>query len=280
MEKDIQNTRIAIVGAGHIGQALLTAWIDGSQGAAKDLTAKNFVVVEPGAEKREMLRTRYGVECLEQVADLGACDALLLCVKPQIAPLVLADLAQLDFMGNTLVLSPVAGMACAAIEEALGGNAHVIRFMPNLPLAIARGVQGVCAGSHATEADVALANSLFGALGASYWVDEAQMHAITAVSGSGPGYMAAFVAAMAEAGAEAGLDAQVAEALARDTMESTAAYLRETAKEAGVLCKEVATPGGTTEAGLNAMEAAGFSAAVKAGVAAAAQRSSELGAAK
>ena len=277
MKKDYRDLRIAIVGAGHIGQALLSAWIEGGRGAAQLLSAQNFVVANPGAEKRAQLQERFALDCVERVASLPTCDVIVLCVKPQVAPSVLAEMTQLSFIGDALVLSPVAGMSCASIEEHLGGNARVIRFMPNLPLAIARGVQGACAGTYAQESDVALAKDLFEALGSTYWVEEQHMHAITAVSGSGPGYMAAFVAAMAEAGAEAGLDAQMAEALARDTMESTAAYLRETGKAASVLCGEVATPGGTTEAGLNAMDQAGFSAAVKAGVAAAAKRAAELG---
>ncbi len=275
---DYSALKIGIVGGGHMGQALLAGWVEGRDGVAASLGASNFAVANPGAEKRARIEERFGVTCFEDARSLSGCDVVVLCVKPQILFDVLRSMDGLDFMETALFLSPAAGVTCASLEAALPGNARVIRFMPNMPLAISRGVLPLSLGANATSEDKQLADELFSSVGSVYWIDESLMHAATAVSGSGPGYMAVMVDAMTKAGVEAGLDADVAEALARDTMEGTAAYMRTFGKHADVMRAEVALPGGTTEAAFNAMEQAGFDAAVQAGVAAAAARSAELAA--
>ena len=270
--------RIGVVGGGHMGQALLAGWIEGEQGVAAQLGAGNFAVVNPGAEKRARIGERFGVECFAHARDLPKCDVVVLCVKPQIIFDVIQSMEGLGFLDRALFLSPAAGVTCESLEAALPGDAHVIRFMPNMPLAISRGVLPVCVGTYATEQDKELSDALFASVGSVYWIDESLMHAATAVSGSGPGYMAKMIAAMARSGVEAGLAPDVAEALARDTMEGTAAYMRTFGKQAAEMCTEVALPGGTTVAAFDAMEQAGFDAAVGAAVAAAASRSAELAA--
>ena len=275
--KDIRNWTIAVVGGGHMGQGMLSGWLACREGAAAGLDAAHFVVVNPGADKRAYIRETYGVVCVTEVEELPACDLVVLTVKPQVIMGIAKRLAALPWAKDALFLTPAAGVTCATLESVLNEEAHVVRFMPNMPLAVARGVMPACTGTHADEDDVATIEALLSTLGSVYWIDESQMDAVTAVSGSGPGYMAAMIEAMAEAGAREGLDRSVAEALARDTMEGTAAYMRAMGKSATETKTAIATEGGTTHAGLTAMEDGGFSDAVKAGIAAAAARSRELG---
>lgn len=276
MNGDFWKLKIAIVGGGHMGQALLAGWIENNAGVASQLVPGNFQVVNPGEEKRAAIQERFNVACVADVRELEPCDVVILCVKPQIMDQVLADMQGLGFVEDALFLTPAAGVSTERIAAQLPGQVRVVRFMPNMPLAVQRGVLPVCLGAHATEQDRELADGLFACLGNVHWIREEQMDAATAVSGSGPGYVAQMLAAMAEAGVREGLDAHTAEALARDTMEGTAAYMRLLGKGALETRDAIATPGGTTSAGLDALDAAGFAQAVHAGIAAAAARSREL----
>lgn len=268
--------RVAIIGGGKMGEAILAGLLRARTGPTATLLPEHLTVVNPGLERRAYLQETYSVPCIERVAQLEACDLVVLAVKPQVMPEVLSELANCSWLAQAYVLSIAAGISTATIEVALPSGAKVVRAMPNTPLTVGHGITAVCAGSRASANDAHVAQELFEALGEAVVVEESQMDAVTAVSGSGPAYVAAFIEAMTQAGEELGLEASVAEKLATATVEGTAVLLRETGQGAIQTRLDVCSPGGTTLAALNAMENAGYSKSIMAGVHAAAARSKEL----
>lgn len=271
-------TRIAIIGGGKMGEAILSGWISASEGAAGTWSARNFVVVDPGAERRAWLRATYGVDCVEDAAALEAADLILLSVKPQVMIGVLESVAKLPFASCALFVSIAAGLTTSRLEDALPAGIHLVRVMPNIPLLIGAGATTLCAGSHATEDEVALVRDLFGCIGQAFVVEESQMDVTCAINGSGPAYVAALVEALAQAGARNGLSRDLAEKLAAQTVVGTGRLMAEQGRSAEQTRIDVSSPGGTTLAALKAMEEHGFTASLEAGVDAAIRRSKELGA--
>ena len=275
---DLRDARIALVGAGSMGQAILAGLIGATSGSAVELSARNFYVVNPSASKRELVEGLYGIRTCQSAAELPACDIVIVAVRPSVVPEVLDQIAQHEWAGSALYISVAAGVTTSSIEAALPEGTRVVRAMPNIPLRISLGATGLCAGAHAIRQDLDLAVDLFASMGQAVAVEEAQIDTVTAISGSGPAYVAALVAALAQAGEEAGLDHDTAEALARATAEGTGAYMRAYHLGAQETVDEICVPGGTTEAAMAAMEAAGYSDSLKKGVRAAIARARELGA--
>ncbi len=268
--------RVAIIGGGKMGEAILAGLLNAYTGVAAALKAENFVVVNPGLERRALLQSNYGVASVERIDQLEPCSLVILAVKPQVMPQVLPELAACPWVAGAYVLSIAAGISTASIEAALPQGVKVVRAMPNTPLTVSSGITAVCAGSSASAEDALAAKDLFEALGQAVVVEESQMDAVTAVSGSGPAYVAALIEAMVQAGEELGLEASTAESLATATVEGTAVLLRKTGQGATQTRLDVCSPGGTTLAALKAMEDKGFSHSIVAGVHAAAVRSKEL----
>ena len=269
-------SRVAIIGGGKMGEAILAGLLHARSGSAALLKTDNLVVVNTGLERRAVLQSRYKVPCVEKIDQLEPCSLVILAVKPQVVPQVLPELANCPWVARAYVLSIAAGISTASIEEALPRGVKVVRAMPNTPLTVGSGITAVCAGSSASSEDALAAQALFEALGQAVVVDESQMDAVTAVSGSGPAYVAALIEAMVQAGEELGLESSVAESLATATVEGTAVLLRKTGQGATQTRLDVCSPGGTTLAALEAMENQGFSRSIVAGVHAAAVRSKEL----
>jgi pyrroline-5-carboxylate reductase len=171
----------------------------------------------------------------------------------------------------------MAGISCATIEGAFAFPARVVRVMPNTPALVLAGASALCGGTHATAADLDLARSLFDPVGKTWIVEEKLMDAVTGLSGSGPAYVLTFIEALADAGVKNGLSREVALGLAVQTVLGTARLIQETGEHPAVLRDKVTSPGGTTIAGLHALEAGGFRATVANGVEAATRRSVELG---
>ena len=239
------------------------------------------MVANPGGERRSFLQERYGVACVDDARRIGPADLVLLAVKPQVMMGVLKGIAEEDaYAGGPdgpLFVSIAAGLSTARLEAALPPGARLVRTMPNTPLLVGAGVTAVTGGAHAAPDDVALVRDLFACLGTACVVDEADIDAVGALSGSGPAYVAAFVEALRDAGAALGLDAALAERLAFETVRGTIELMARTGQDAETTRVAVCSPGGSTLAALAAMEEAGFAPAIAAGLSAAVRRSKELG---
>ena len=272
-----------VVGGGKMGEAILSGWIASDKGPALDICAEQVSVVEPSEDRRAYLTDTHGVSCVADVAHAPCADVIVLSVKPQVMMGMLEDLcANPAFAGadgesaRPLFVSIAAGLTTASIEAALPQGSALVRVMPNMPLSIGAGASGVCAGAYASAEQVQYVADLFGCLGAAVVVDEADMDAVCALSGSGPAYVAAMVEALRDAAADQGLAADLAETLALQTVLGTARLIAETDLSPAQAREAVCSPGGTTLAALDAMNAAGFKSVFEAGIAAAVQRSKEL----
>lgn len=266
-----------------MGEAILSGWLASEVAPAAAIAADDVVVVEPGEERRAYLHETHGVTCVADVADVAgvqAADVVVLAVKPQVMMGVLDSIAQQPvFQGGAedpLFVSIAAGLPTDRLAEGLPQGAPLVRVMPNMPLMVGAGASGVCGGANATADQVQYVADLFGCLGRAVVVDEADMDAVCAVSGSGPAYVAALVEAMRDAGAAQGLDPALAEVLALQTVLGTARLIDETALTPQTAREAICSPGGTTLAALDAMSAAGFAPSINEGIAAAVKRSKEL----
>ncbi len=275
--------RIAIIGGGKMGEAILAGWIASQEGPAASLAAESFTVVNPGRERRDHLEAAYGVACCADASELAAAepfDMVVLAVKPQVMTEVLGLLSSLaPFQGGPegpLFVSIAAGITTEALTRGLPAGAPVVRVMPNTPLQVGAGASAVCGGAGAGEGRVRRVRELFGCLGCAVEVEESQMDAVCALSGSGPAYVAAMIEALVAAAAQEGLSAPVAQELAVQTVLGTAALIGGTGISPRDARLAVCSPGGTTLAALEAMDEAGFSQVFAAGVHAAARRSKEL----
>ncbi|MBN8262872.1 MAG: pyrroline-5-carboxylate reductase, partial [Xanthomonadales bacterium] len=199
--------------------------------------------------------------------------------KPQVLRAVCEGLAAQAQASRPLVVSIAAGITAAQVERWLGGALAVVRTMPNTPALLGAGVTGLHATARVDAAGRTLAEGLLAAAGETVWIeDEAQMDAVTAVSGSGPAYVFLLAEAMIEAGIAEGLPREAARTLALQTVLGAARMLTESHVEAGELRRRVTSPNGTTQAALDAFEAGGFRRLVASAVHAARVRGAELSA--
>lgn len=275
-----QSMRIALVGCGKMGGAVLDGWLRSSKAPADALQASSFVVVSPRGEHRAEIEGAYGVATVADVSQLrglGPFDMVVLAVKPQVMDGVLEGLADACGADLPLVVTIAAGIPTSRYEAALGHAARVVRVMPNMPLQVGMGASVVAGGRNASEEDVRLVNDLFDALGMSRIVPEDQIDAVGAISGSGPAYVAYMVEALRDAGVRAGLDAGLAESLALETVGGTYAAMKAQGSTPEEMRISVCSPKGTTLAALAAMDEAGFKEVFESGVQAAICRSIELG---
>jgi pyrroline-5-carboxylate reductase len=270
--------RIAVVGGGKMGEAILGGWIAAREGAASAWDASCMTVVDPGEERRRHLEDAYGVACVDDVVRLQDADLVLLSVKPQVMASVLEQVRKLSFAPDALFVSIAAGLSTEKLEGMLPEGAHVVRVMPNTPLLVGKGASTLCGGSQATQEEVDLVLGLFSCIGEAFVVPEGQIDVTCAIHGAGPAYVAALIEALARAGVEAGLDRDLAERLGTQTAYGTACLMLERGQNAERTRVDVCSPGGATLAALDAMEAAGFSESIARGVKAAIRRSKELGA--
>ena len=271
-----EGKRILIVGCGKMGEAILAGWLQAGAVAAADV-----VVVQPTEERRAYVHDRYRVACVSALDWLvGSFDMVLLGVKPQVMPSVLAELRDMPLFAEVqekpVFVSIAAGLSTKRLEEMLGFEAPVVRVMPNVALQVGCGASAVCAGTYACDAQLQQVRDLFALLGDAVVLGENLMDASCALNGSGPAYVARMIECLRDAAVEEGLDAALAERLALQTVYGTAALMKERAQSARETKLSVCSPGGTTLAALDAMEKAGFEASLHAGVAAAVARSKEL----
>ena len=264
--------RIAIIGGGNMGQAICAGLL-----CVEGLQPSSITVANPGAEKRSLIASRYGVCTVENCVDALPADTVFLAVKPAKVPEVLEQLAGAGF-DDGLLISVAAGVSTEKMSSYVSPQVDIVRVMPNTPLTCGAGMSALSAGAGTSQERVELARQVFALMGEAVIVDEGMQDIVTAISGSGPAYFELFIQCMAKAGGELGLDESIAQKLALSTMAGTAKMIACTGQDLDQAIKAVSSPGGTTVAALDAMRAGGVCEAIEAGVKAAAARSKELGA--
>lgn len=265
--------RIGFLGGGNMANALIGGLL------ATGVRADAIIVGEPLAAAREALAARYGV-CVEPALGADALreiDIVVLAVKPQQMREAVAPFA--GSLDRQVVLSIAAGLPIALLSRWLGGYPRIVRAMPNTPALIRAGITGLCAAGAVDAAGRALAERLMAAVGATEWfADEAQMDAVTAISGSGPAYFFMFMEALQQGGERMGFAPEVARRLAVHTALGAAQLAAQGDEPLAVLRERVTSKGGTTAAALDAMRARGVADGIVAGTEAALARGRELAA--
>jgi len=283
--------RIAIVGGGSIGEALLSGLLRAGR------QVKDLVVAEKYPARAKYLAETYSVLVTSVAEAVGHAQYVIVAVKPgdveSVVDEIVAGVTEAaSDMAEQVFVTVAAGVPTQFFENKLPAGAPVIRVMPNTPMLVGGGISAIAAGRFATEEQMKEVASIFDAVGGVLTVPESQLDAVTAVSGSGPAYFFLMVEALVDAGVEAGLSRSVATELVVQTMAGSAAMLLDrldkatAAAESGgrvvmdtspaQLRAQVTSPGGTTAAGLRELERGGLRAAVAAAVEAAKTRSEQL----
>jgi pyrroline-5-carboxylate reductase len=263
---------IGFLGAGQMATALAKGWA-----AAGLLDAGKSLASDPVPAAREKFAAATGVRVTASNPEVAAAaDVLVLAVKPQTMAAVLAEVRP-AVAPQHLIVSIAAGVTLAQLADGLGQTARLVRVMPNTPCLVGASAAAFAAGPAATAYDVALVARLFNAVGKAFAVPEHLLDAVTGLSGSGPAFVYVLIEALADGGVRAGLPRDVAMSLAAQTVYGSAKMVLETGTHPAALKDAVASPGGTTIAGLHALERAGFRAALMDAVLAATHRAAELG---
>ena len=262
--------KICFIGGGNMARALI-------QGLRENgFTMADINVIEPDNDKRAGLQRDFSVTATESLPSAANADIILLAVKPQQmrdACIFLGSLLQ-----KQLVISIAAGIRTIDLSRWLGRYEHIVRVMPNTPAQIQAGISALYAMPAVTSSQHAEAETILQAVGETIWLeDEAQMDAVTAISGSGPAYVFYFIEAMQQAAIELGLTADQARALCMHTFMGASSLAAQSHDEPAELRKQVTSKGGTTEQALLALEAASVKSAIVKAAKAAAERSRELG---
>lgn len=266
---------LAFIGGGNMARSLIGGL------ARRGVDTRTIRVAEPVAALREALVADFGVQAFERGGDAVAGAGLwLLAVKPQMMRAACEPLAAAAQAQRPLVVSIAAGIPVARLQQWLGGGLPVVRCMPNTPALLGAGVTGLYAGEGVDAAQRARADELLSSAGATVWIDaEPLIDAVTAVSGSGPAYVFLLAEALEAAAVAEGLPAADARTLVVQTLLGAGRMLAEAGEAPAELRRRVTSPGGTTQAAIEAFQAGGFEALVARAVHAARERGAALAAA-
>jgi pyrroline-5-carboxylate reductase len=269
----IKGKRVAFLGAGNMGEALIKGLTQAGLVPATSITA-----ADPRSDHLAQVATRYGIRAVgDNAALVNGADVIILAIKPQImAPVLQEVAARVD--EDKLLISIAAGVATRKLREHLGKPARLIRVMPNTPALVLEGVTAIARADGLKPGDLEAAQELFAAVGKVVVLDESAMDAVTGLSGSGPAYVAIAIEALADGGVKMGLDRATAMTLAAQTVLGSARLVLDTGVHPGQLKDMVSSPGGTTIAGIAALEDCGLRRALIQAVERATLRSRELGA--
>lgn len=256
---------LVIVGGGNMGTALVGGLIDSG------LNPSNITVVEIDPQKCSTLESSFGIHTSDVI--VGG-DGVLIAVKPGDAAAVSAQAGEL---GVRRILSIAAGISVTTLQNAAGDSAHVLRAMPNTPALVRQGITAICGSDSCTEDDYLWAENLLAAVGVVVRVPESHMDAVTAVAGSGPGYLFLIAEALLDAAVAEGLPHDTANTLVRQLFLGAGVLLENSPESPASLRERVTSPNGTTAAGLAVFEDHGLREIVHKAVQAAAQRSKEMG---
>ncbi|MQY16503.1 Pyrroline-5-carboxylate reductase [Streptomyces sp. RB5] len=262
--------KVAVLGAGKIGEALLSGMIRAGW------SPTDILVTARRRERADDLRTRYGVESVSNADAAKRADTLILAVKPQDMGTLLQELAP-HVPADRLLISAAAGITTAFIEGHLPHDTPVVRVMPNTPVLVDEGMSVLSAGTHATHEHLTRAEEIFKPVGKTLRVPETQQDAATALSGSGPAYFYYLVEAMTDAGILLGLPRDKAHDLIVQAAIGAAVMLRDSGEHPVKLREAVTSPAGTTISAIRELENHGVRAALIAAIEAARDRSKELG---
>ncbi|MGO8744753.1 MAG: pyrroline-5-carboxylate reductase [Thermoguttaceae bacterium] len=264
--------RIGFIGAGQMATALGLGLVKAGLAAPERLIAS-----DPSAEALRRFTVATGGRTTQDNREVvSASDVMILAVKPQQMAAVFADLHGM-VTAEKLVVSIAAGVRIARLADGLGSAARLVRVMPNTPCLVGLGACGYCLGETATAGDGELVKRMLQAVGIACQVEEKLLDAVTGLSGSGPAFVYVMIEALSDGGVRMGLPRQIATVLAAQTVRGAAEMVLSSGEHPGVLKDRVTSPGGTTIAGLAAMEAGAVRADLMAAVEAATRRSAELG---
>ncbi|MGE0806036.1 MAG: pyrroline-5-carboxylate reductase [Burkholderiaceae bacterium] len=264
--------QIGFIGGGNMASALIGGLL------ARGTSASELRVVDPSADQRAALQKRFSIATFERAdaGSLAGLDLLVIAVKPQQMREAVQGLA--DALANTLVISVAAGIRAADLSRWLSGHQRIVRAMPNTPALIGMGVTGLAALPGLSPNDREQAERVLGAVGQTVWVDdEAQIDAVTAVSGSGPAYAFLFMEALIDGARALGLDATQARTLVLGTFTGAAQLAEQSDDPPATLRERVTSKGGTTAAALAVMEAGELRRVIADALAAAQRRGAEMG---
>jgi pyrroline-5-carboxylate reductase len=266
--------RIGFLGAGAMAEALIGGLV------AAGVPAASLLAADPDGARRQLVTQAFGIATTESNAEaVSRSDVVVLAVKPALVEPALRALAAVAAgdLARPLWISIVAGVPLARLTAALPGGARVVRAMPNTPALVRAGATAFCGSAATSPADRTAASQLFETVGMCWESPtESLLDAVTGLSGSGPAYVFVFLEALGDAGVRVGLPRDAAERLAVQTVLGAAKLAQQTGRHPAALKDQVASPGGTTIAGLERLEAGGLRAAVYDAVAAATRRSKEL----
>ncbi len=274
-DPETQAPAVLLVGGGKMGAALISGW------RKRELPGNNITVVEPDQVQREDLSGHHDVTAVDDPEELPGDyvpGVVVLAVKPQLLDEVLPEY-QAYVEKGAVFLSIAAGRTTTELRDKLGGNAAVVRAMPNTPASIGEGMSVLCAGPDVQPGQRALCEALMSSVGGTEWIeDEDMMHAVTALAGGGPAYVFLLIEVMEQVGTEMGLPVHVARRLARETVAGAGSLARRDPSEPAALRQGVASPGGTTAEALDVLmtEEEGLKPLMRRAAEAAAARSREL----
>ncbi len=259
---------VGFLGAGQMATALAKGWL-----AAGLLDTAKSMASDPYPATRDKFEKATGLRTIAQNGAVAQCDVLVMAVKPQVMADVLAELKP-ALTPDKLVLSIAAGVTLETLSAALGGHPRLVRVMPNTPCLVGASASGIAAKN---PDDAALALKLMSSVGVAVSVPESQLDAVTGLSGSGPAYVYVMIEALADGGVRMGLPRDVALKLAAQTVFGAAKMVLDTGTHPAALKDAVASPGGTTIAGLHELERGGLRGVLMDAVQAATERAKELG---
>lgn len=264
--------KVGFLGAGQMAIALAKGWQ-----AAGLISTATCKASDPFLQARTRFQEQTGCSSTADNREVvSASDVLILAVKPQTLPALLNDIRHV-VTEKHLIVSIAAGIPLTQLADGLLGNFRLVRVMPNTPCLLGASASGFAAGPGAQPGDVLIVERLFNAVGKAFALPEPLLDAVTGLSGSGPAFIYVMIEALADGGVRMGLPRDVAMTLAAQTVYGAARMVLETQQHPGVLKDAVTSPGGTTIAGLHALERGGFRAAIMDAVEAATRRSTELG---
>lgn len=267
----IKDKKIAVIGAGHMGKALIGGLV-----RAKLASPQQIIASRRSEEALSELRRLWGIKTTTDNRKAAAnADIIILAVKPQLSRAVLSEIAG-RARKSQLIISVMAGVKTETIAKILKKTCPIVRAMPNTPCLVDAGATAIAAGSHAAEKDLNLASEIFGSVGLVVTLPETALDAVTGLSGSGPVYIFMVIEAMIDGGVRMGIPRAVAAKLAAQTVFGAAKLVIETGKHPAILKDEVTTPAGTAINAIHVLEAKGLRSVLMDAIAAATLRSQEI----
>jgi pyrroline-5-carboxylate reductase len=268
----VKGKRVGFLGSGNMGEALIRGLVRAGLVPPASIAASDV-----RRDRLVQLEQQYGVRpMVDNTALVRESDVIVLAVKPQVMAAVLGEVSAVTDL-TKLVISLAAGVPTATLRAHLPRAGRLIRVMPNTPALVLEGVTAIARGDGLHDGDLETAEELFGAVGRVVVLDEEAMDAVTGLSGSGPAYVAVVIESLADGGVKMGLDRATAMTLAAQTVLGSAKLILETGTHPGQLKDMVSSPGGTTIAGIAALEEGGVRRTFIGAVERATQRSRELG---